>query len=279
MTERPKPYIGVSGVVGKDQQKQIENLFAQNGLPEENRRLFHGIKAVHKTQYLDVENKYGPEWYPVGEGSFRDNCTPSAFLGNTACIAQVYLDIDHVQDSDYRTEFVKRIFERGQYLNGLQFDMLPWETDGNMLRFLDDIKSARPDLMLMLQCHGNAMNLLGPKVAADKLGAYAAALDYILFDSSEGRGIRMDPESLEPFVDEAYSSKYLDGTGIAIAGGLDGITIRESMPNIVAKYPDISWDAEGRLHPINTAGNRPLDMSLVDEYFAASKNVLQKYRH
>lgn len=276
MTERPKPYIGVSGVVGVEQQRTIEEQFIQQGLPDRGRRLFHGIKAVHKTQYLDIENKYGPEWYPVGEDSFRYNCSPSLDTNEVACIAQVYLDPEYIEDADYRTEFVQRILKRGQYLNGLQFDMLPWDSNDSMQRFLEDIKSARPDIMVLLQCHGNAMRLLGPKGATNKLGAYANVLDYVLFDSSEGRGIRMSPKSLEPFIYEAHSSSYLDHIGLAVAGGLDELAVREFMPPIVGKYPNISWDAEGRLHPVNAAGKRPLDMSLVDSYFASSSEVLHR---
>lgn len=275
MTERPKPYIGVSGVVGVEQQRTIEEQFIQQGLPDRGRRLFHGIKAVHKTQYLDIENKYGPEWYPVGENSFRNNCSPSLDTNEVACIAQVYLDPEYIEDADYRTEFVQRILKRGQYLNGLQFDMLPWDSNDSMQRFLEDIKSARPDIMVLLQCHGNAMKLLGPKGATKKLGAYANVLDYVLFDSSEGRGIRMSPESLEPFIYEAYSSSCLGRIGLAIAGGLDEPAVREFMPPIVGNYPDISWDAEGRLHPVNTADKRPLNIKLVNEYFASSSKVLQ----
>ena len=66
MTEIKKSYVGVSGVTSPDTERELESINLKSGLAEKGRLLALGVKAVHKTQYLDIENKYGTEWYPVG---------------------------------------------------------------------------------------------------------------------------------------------------------------------------------------------------------------------
>lgn len=276
MIERPQPYVGVSGVVSLEQQTEIIDTFHESELPNYGRRLLLGVKAVHKTQYLDIENKYGPEWYPVGEEAFANAVAPSPDTTKSANIAQVYLDTDHVGDPAYRDAFSRRIMERGaSWLNGVQFDMLPWHDDAAMLPFLEQLKSEY-DTQLLLQCHSEAMETLGPREVVRRLGRYAHILDYILFDASHGKGVRLNTEALRPFVDEAYSSGKLESVGIAAAGGLNAMVVRDDLPELVNKYPDLSWDAEGQLHPVNTQGRRPLDRQAVREYFDASATVLKE---
>ncbi len=52
MTERPKPYVGISGVVNPVQQIELRG-FAGD-LQRSGRQLALGVKAVHKTQWLDI---------------------------------------------------------------------------------------------------------------------------------------------------------------------------------------------------------------------------------
>lgn len=241
------------------------------------RLLALGVKAVHKTQWLDIENKYGDVWYPVGEEAFRRALqAPERVMG----VAQVYIDSGFVDDIRYREAFVRRILDRGRrWLGGVQFDMLPWHTDPAMLGFL--LKARRMDYAphsVLLQCHAPAMEVLGPRETAKRLGDYAlsGAIDYVLFDASHGKGKRLDVERLKPYLDEAYGSGELVGVGFGIAGGLDGRVVREDLPALVAAYPDLSWDAEGRLHPECGDSSRPLDMSGVLDYLLASAEVIRR---
>jgi hypothetical protein len=273
--ERPQPYIGVSGVVTPEQQEQLEYLADSAGLWEGGRVLALGVKATHKTQFLDVENKYGPEWYPVGEPGFSEALRPKGNEeGRTIGVAQTYLDVNYVSDPDYREAFTARLAERGQpWLQAIQFDMLPWHNDITTLGFLEKVKEDY-DIRIFLQCHKAAMDEQGPRGVIRRLGHFSAAIDYLLFDSSHGTGRRLDTEGLGHFLEQAYSSHELATTGMAIAGGLDARTVREALPAVVEEYPDISWDAEGRLHPVNHEGKRPLDIGLVREYLQASADIL-----
>jgi hypothetical protein len=274
-SERPKPYVGISGVISSEQQSFYGDIFRDCGLEDAGRRLALGIKAVHKTQFLDVENKYGRAWYPVGETAFRGAVEQSPDSQRMINIAQVYLDIEHVGDADYRNSFTKRIFHRGEeWLNGIQFDILPWHSDKDIAPFLEQLKESHPDQLVLLQCHGEAMGQLGPKEAIRQLGAVASSIDYVLFDASHGTGTRLDVAKLQSYLDEGYESDSLSNIGLAVAGGLNAAVIRDDLPELLSTYPQTSWDAEGQLHPINDKGERPLDEKVVRNYLNASRDVL-----
>jgi hypothetical protein len=274
MNERLKqPYVGVSGVVSSEIQASLEDIAAESGLHEKGRLLALGVKAVHKTQFLDIENKYGKEWYPVGEEAFNNALRHDNPNTNTIAVAQAYLDIEHVDSEEYREKFLGRIVERGQpWLQAIQFDMLPWHANRETLKFLERVKEQ--DVEVFLQAHKNAMDELGPDGVVRQLGHYAHIIDYLLFDSSHGTGQRLDTAALRPFVAEAYDKLNLSQTGIALAGGLHGTVVREDLPELVAQFPNLSWDAEGQLHPTNQDGKRPLDLAVVEDYLRASSEIL-----
>lgn len=274
MVEKLKqPYVGVSGVISPEIQCTLEHLAKEAGLYNSGRLLALGVKAVHKTQFLDIENKYGMEWYPVGNDAFHQALRHDHLNPNTIAVAQTYFDTQHVDSTDYRRQFLKRIVDRGQpWLQAIQFDMLPWHNNTDMLNFLEEVK--KTGLEIFLQAHKNAMEELGPQGVVKKLRFYPELVDYLLFDSSHGTGKRLDVQAFEPFVAEAHAGLDLSQTGIAIAGGLNGVIVRQDLPELVANYPNISWDAEGQLHPLNEEGKRPLDLHVAQDYLWASSEVL-----
>ena len=271
MSELVKPYIGVSGVVSREQELRLINAFEASGLSE-TRVLALGIKAVHNTQFIDRENKYGRDWYPVGEKEFThpvNNMTDTTFG-----VAQIYLDPDYLDSKTYRDEFMNRIATRGRFwLEAFQFDMLPWHQDDTLFEFINSMKQ-RYDKKIILQCHENAMMTLGPDNLAAVLDEHAELLDYILLDTSHGKGRPLDPSYLRPFLDACYESLPLDRLGVGVAGGLDAKLILSELSELAAEFPDLSWDAEGKLHPARHDGTRPLDMQVAEEYFEASARVL-----
>jgi hypothetical protein len=274
--ERPDQYIGVSGVVSPAQQDEIESFAELLNLDRSYIRLALGVKAVHKTQFLDVTNSYGTEWYPVGEVPFANALRQRDEDGLSMGIAQTYFDPEHVDNPGYRTYFSDRIFRRGErWIDGIQFDLLPWHEKPEMLSFLTQLK-AKYGKKILLQCHNDAMEALGPRVAARRLEEYADVVDYVLFDASHGTGARLNTDALLPFLDEVYAKPELETTGFAIAGGLDAEVVEASLPTVLAEFPDISWDAEGRLHPINERNVRPLDMGMVRDYLKMSRDVLER---
>ena len=287
MAERDKlPYVGLSGVSGALQQRSVELLWDTLRTPE--RRLLLGVKAVHNTQWLDRPNKYGTSWYPVGAQAFSEALLPK---GESYGVAQMYLDPATIaENSDYPREFVDRVMERGRrWLNGIQFDMLPYdETEpGQWRELFEHIHHHKLDVIL--QCHKRAMQA-GPEGAVEQIKTLGK-VDYILFDASHGKGVEMDPEALLPFLDLAHRDRTLaaNHTSFGVAGGLSEARVRRHLPRIVSEFPDTSWDAEGQLHPApvrsvnhdtgeeiwSIASKGALNTGLAWQYMQASVDVIK----
>lgn len=271
MIERAKPYIGVSGVGSTNTQQQIIERFESTNLCKK-RTLLLGVKALHKSQWLDQPWTRDPEWDIVGRHAFQTVLNKDRRALN---IAQAYFDQACVGEKWYREAFLERIYARGaSWIDGIQFDSLPWHNNADLLRFLHETKEQYPDTLVLLQCHEQSMQRYSPNQLVQKLGAYAAALDYVLFDASHGKGIRLDVERLSPYIEEAFGSSALDHVGVALAGGLCDTVVREELPSLVERFPELSWDAEGKLHPRNATGGMPLSLDTTMGYFEASRKVL-----
>jgi hypothetical protein len=249
-SERQKPYVGISGVVSPDQQSYYEEVFDDARLGSV-RKLLLGVKAVHSTQWCDMPNKYGSNWYPVGADDFYHALWPKYVSnGDEMGVAQMYLDPTMIaQDPMYPRQFVDRVIERGeQWLTHIQFDMLPFHepASGKWYELIEHIRNN--GIGVIVQCHQPAM-ALGISSALAALRRLPP-LDYVLFDASHGTGKRLDTEGLLPFLQAAYSDTDLmaQRTNFGIAGGLCGAIVDEDIPRVISSFPDISWDAEGRLH-------------------------------
>lgn len=269
---RNSPYVGVSGVVNPEQQAELHE-YAANFLNNRvDTMLFLGAKAVHKTQWLDVENKYGSAWYPVGEQSFSDLMTP----GSDAT-AQMYLEPEVLAaDPRYGTEFIRRIKRRGRnWLNIVQFDLLPFQQGPEALGYLIHEAKRQQDLQeyqVIVQCHAAAMSE-GPKAALEKLKRLSPdEIDWVLFDASHGKGLELNPDALKPFLEAAFSDNDMAHVGIGVAGGLDAGVVERRLPSLLAEFPQISWDAEGRLHQ---TADGSLDMAAARAYLQASADVIE----
>ncbi len=263
MTGNNAPYVGVSGVVGVGQQLALEREHVLSGLAA-HRLLLLGAKATHKTQWLDVPNKYGAAWFPVGERAFSRALNDTG--AGTLRVAQVYLEEAFVSDSGYRDAFTERLLARGaRWLNGVQFDMLPWHTADWAGRYLRDLRSS--GLTVLVQCHSPAMSELGSRVR-EAASASADGIDHVLFDASHGRGLGMNPAVLAEFLEAAATQDGLAGCGLAVAGGLDPGAVHGQLPEPPGSYPSLSWDAEGKLHPF-ADGSRPLSLTEATGYLLA----------
>jgi hypothetical protein len=277
MTERVKqePYVGVSGVVGPEQHRALAHLAETTDLIH-HRQLLIGIKAVHKTQWLDIDNKYGRQWYPVGDELTRVlDPAPDTFN-----VAQMYLDPKTtIADPDYDRAFTEKVIIRaGAQLDGVQYDMLPYHEAPSA--FTDLVKTVKQHgKQLIIQCHGPAMSV-GADTAIEDLKRLSPEIDFVLFDASHGTGTQMNPDTLKHFLEVAYAdADFSDyGTQVGIAGGLHGNNLRSMLSGILREFPDISWDAEGKLHhSIQDGGNGRLTKDKVQPYLSASVRLLDHH--
>lgn len=273
MTERPTPYVGVSGVVNPEQQAKLHEIWDTIGV---RRVLALGVKATHKTQWDDIENKYGAAWYPVGDAIAG---AMSAERTDELRVAQVCLDTPTASrpgGREYEKAFIDRLLARtGDMLNAIQFDMLPWDSQAKTGLFAH-IKEARPDMTILVQANKHQMAAHGPKELVRRLNWYDVRgekyIDRVLFDASHGTGERLDVGNLEQFVREAIAETEF---GVGIAGGLHGPIIREELAGILARYPGrLSFDAEGQLHK-NPDGSTGLNMAAAEDYLRAAGDVLK----
>ncbi len=287
-TERPKPYIGVSGVtryknvqpsglvVNEPRQLFVEAYADRAGIKDTDRRLALGVKAMHVTQFQDRVSKKGRDWQPVGAEEFGEALAPKEKYPNTMGVAQMYLDVNHVMNSEYRKVFMRRVMARGSlWLTDVQFDVLPWHTNNDMPDFIEKFKNDYPETGIILQAPLRFIDELGVDEAFDKLGDYEGLADYILFDGSLGKGLPIDVDVMDDLLYRAYSSAKLDSMNFAVAGGLDADEVRSKLPYLLLEYPDISWDSEGKLHPLNNVGTRPLQLDTTREYIDASVEVIK----
>lgn len=275
MSERSAPYVGVSGVVSQEQQRRLIDITSMSGL-NRRRRLLLGVKATHKTQYLDTANKYGTEWYPVGEGAFTDALSDDTL--STYNVAQLYLEPESIKtDVRYPNEFIRKVAKRGAtVLDALQFDMLPYHENPKLWSHtIDNVRFL--DMGIIMQSHAAAMSK-GPKKAIEDLVRVSdySGLDFVLFDASHGTGKEMDVDALKQFLEAGYNDPDLEarGTNFGIAGGLDEDAVEIQLPSLLRDFPEVSWDAEGRLH--DRIGDGRLDLKKTRDYLFASSRVLSE---
>lgn len=265
----PVPYVGVSGVVSPEQQRWIHE--AAQPIIDSGRQLLLGVKAVHTTHWLEEPNTYGPEHYPVGDDI---TTSMSKLQDGEMGVAQVYLDLKEARlkgEKGYEEDFIEKLLGRNSaWLSGIQFDMLPWHKDdySDLLQLIKDANSTPHDVLL--QCYGKIMNQHSPAQIKELLKQYEGLADYVLLDASHGQGKRLDVEQLKPYIDELYG---VDGIGLGIAGGLDAQIVAQELPALLADYPDLSFDAEGRLRLPET-GTYRLDQPTTAQYLQAAAKVI-----
>lgn len=262
----PVPYVGVSGVVAPEQQQWVHE--AAEPILEKGRKLLLGVKAVHKTHWLEQENKYGPYHYPVGSSI---TTSLSRLSEGEMGVAQVYLDLKQAAidgEQRYEERFVEKLLGRNaSWLTGIQFDMLPWHQH-DYTQLLQMIKDR--DHEVLLQCYGKIMEQHSPSDVKELLKKYSGLVDYVLLDASHGQGKRLDVEQLQPFIAELSA---IDGVGLGIAGGLNAKVVLQELPALLAQYPDLSFDAEGNLRlPEN--GESALDRNTTTQYLQAAAQVI-----
>lgn len=261
-----KPYVGVSGIVSRDQADVIYNT-AEQFMPR--RRLLLGVKAVHKTQWCDIENKYGPEWYPVGR-NIREVADEYKQPGEF-WVVQNYLDIEEADErsiKDYERRFVRNIIARtGIWADGMQFDLLPWHKHDYRQLFAD-IK--QQDLEVLVECQGPIMTEYSATQVGEVLDRYEGLIDHVLFDASHGTGKEMDTDALRPFIEQATERDWL---GVGVAGGLNPERVSQHIEPLLEEFPDLSFDAEGQLH-VNDDGSRGLNINQTRAYLKAAAEAL-----
>lgn len=291
-------YVGVSGVSNHAQQEVIGEIARENGINNGIADLLIGVKATEKTQWLDMPNKYGADWYPVGD-AFETAFEKIIDLYDHEATSKVYFMQPAIQmffgslasDMGLSKEFTERVLQRSskwtRYAHdgaeaarvALQLDRFPWMSPRTN-EYLEWLIESRLANEIILQCYGDYMQSFHPYEVARRLGQVGEmglTPLRVLFDASHGTGRQMDPESLRPFIGGVVDSRSSEGVEVVVAGGLCGDNLEKFIPPLIDEFGMLSWDAEGRLHDGNERSGGGFIEKELRKYLAASAEILRVY--
>lgn len=244
-----KPYIGITDFMNPDQVRQMLEVFAKAGAEKLGRRLMVGVMMSYKTL-----NGLATKWtaaFPPKE-SIRDifGIHPLAF--NTLHYAD-YDTIDVAKSIEFATTF------GGPNMHAIQLDMI-WPDPTIVKNYRDN----HPWTQVIVQGNAKAMAAVdnNPDAFAARLKTYGDAVDYVLLDKSMGKGLGMDTAGLLPFARAIV--ERIPGMGLAAAGGLGPDTLHLLDP-LIAEFPNLSIDAQGKLRPSGNALD-PIDWDMASRY-------------
>lgn len=235
------PYVGITKFTQFSQVRAMRRVFARYAATPATRALHVGAMMSYKTLH-GIPSKW-TNVFPDKEN-----------------IADIFASADpkiynclHFADYDGLTDFkvlCQAITCGGIHLKALQLDMI-WPDPGWI--WLGTHASRRP-LEVILQIGRRAFYEAGdcPEGVVEKLEDYEDVVHRILLDRSGGEGIGMDARRLLPFA--RAIRKRFPRFGLVVAGGLGPDTMDLAKP-LIEEFPDISIDAQGKLHTWNMAAN------------------------
>lgn len=248
-----RAYIGITDFMTSDQVRQMLEVLRENRQLYWKRRLGVGVMMSWKTLH-DQPTKW-----------------TSAFPKKEA-IADIFVsDADaynvlHYADYDGHPVLENLELVRacgGRHLNAIQLDMI-WPDP----RDIQEFHSRHSEVGIIVQANAKALEAVGddPTALVARLKDYGDSIACVLLDKSMGRGLGMDAASLLPFA-RAIVDK-LPTLAIAAAGGLGPDTLHLADP-LIAEFPGISLDAQGRLRPSGSAMD-PIDWTMAALYLKRS---------
>ena len=261
---RPEPYIGVSGIARYEQHIALFDIAQRERISDLGYFMMIGVQATGKTQVLDIENKRGQNWHPVGD------TIADAAANEDSGLTKPYVHC-YFADAYEMARGIKNVMRRtGHYVRGLQFNGLPWVSK-NFRPTILDFKDQYPYQSVILQAGGITLNNHSPGEVAAELETMP--VDYVLLDPSGGYGREMDLELMRSYVDAIYQRQLTVGVGVS--GGLEAANVERLLGPLLEEYPDLSCDAEGRLRK-GPEGATELDIPAVDAFVRAWKQTVLK---
>jgi hypothetical protein len=253
-----KSYIGITDFTGFEQVAQMLEAF-QRYKPNGSQRVLHvGVMMSYKT-LNGIETKWSKAF-------------PSKEM-----IADIFRQSDeevyyclHYADYDHKTrvaDLARAIEYAGPWVNALQLDM-PWPNPEVVAR---GIHAARRQIEVILQVGKSAIEEANndPSEVVRRLEDYRGVIHRVLLDKSMGQGLGMNASSLLPFA--RAISEHFPALGLGAAGGLGPETMHLVKP-LVAAFPDLSIDAQGKLRPSGNALD-PIDWGMAENYLAKAHEL------
>ena len=249
---KPKPYIGVTGFMSFEETFALECRIP--GMIDSDQHPYTfmcGVLASWKT--LSHQPLGDPKRYPLLEDIHR--IFPVR--------REKRLNLIHYNSREpglHRQ--LSRLQEVCGHVEGFQLN-IAWPDVGELTAWR---QSAPRRTRLVLQVGAGAYILVGtdPKALVARLRGYGAIMTDILFDLSGGRGQPIDLDRARPALSELYAA-FGDSCGIGVAGGL-GPDSLDLIDPLLAEFPSLSFDAEGRLR----TPEDDLDLDKARDYLRAA---------
>jgi len=238
-------YVGVSGFMRQDEVRGALAAF-----PDCGRSLMVGVLVSAKT--LGGQRNRYPNRYPLVED------IAGIFVDDPRCLNLIHYSSDVVPDGG---TLVRLLDLGGPHCHGFQFNVA-WPRIWDLDRLLTYAEKSNRHPRIVLQArYGSGHDVFFLPSEEE----YCDVATDILLDASGGRGLPLDVASAR----EGLREVDWDGVGFGVAGGLCAETVGALAP-LMAEYPALSIDAEGRLR---TAEDH-LDMANVRAYLRASADVI-----
>ncbi len=254
-------YIGITDFDTPEQAQKMLDIFTKLIQGKQSRKLMIGIMSSYKT-LNSIDTKWAKAW-PSNE-RIGDFFKPHPLALNTLH----YADFGRATTSKDLVKAVQFADTQGG-LDALQLDM-PWPDPvmlSEAVRNFAPLKNRQIPIILQVgsvaikQCGGNMADVV--KV----LSPYENIVSHILLDLSGGKGIAMDTNVIRMQI-RAIKDQYGDTFSIAGAGGLGPDTMSLIHP-LLGEFPDLSIDAQGKLHVDNDA-LKPSDPVKQEAYLRAA---------
>jgi hypothetical protein len=154
-------------------------------------------------------------------------------------------------------------------IRAVQLDMT-WPDPGQVAHA---VHTSRKTLEVILQVGTTAFEDAGnePQEIANRLRDYETIISHVLLDRSVGQGIPLEPDVLLPFI--RVIRQEFPALGIVVAGGLGPGTLGALCP-ILAEFPEISIDAQGRLRPSGNSLDR-INWEFAKQYLIGALGLLR----
>jgi hypothetical protein len=251
------PYIGITDFTDFEQVRAMSRIFSAHRPYGSNRVLHIGVMMSYKTLH--------------GIPSRWQNAFPSKEQIASIFSSDKVYNCLHYADYDNRPELWKSLAMAISYggigIHAIQLDMI-WPDPEEIA---NGIHASGKQIEVILQVGKNALDEVGnnPQRVVERLGDYEGIAHRVLLDKSMGKGLGMDADGLVPFARAIRESFPM--LGIGAAGGLGHETIHLVEP-LVAVFPDLSIDAQGRLRPSGNALD-PIDWSMAENYLIKAQQL------
>lgn len=251
------PYIGITDFLNFEQVQEMYRVFSAHRPQESNRILHVGVMMSYKTLH-NVPSRWQNAFPP------KDRIA-SIFSSDEVYNCLHYADYDN--NPNLWKSLATAISYGGIGIHALQLDMI-WPDPSEIA---NGVHTSRKQIEVILQISKNALEEVGndPQRVVKRLGDYEGVIHRVLLDKSMGKGLGMDADGLIPFA-RAIRENF-PALGIGAAGGLGPETIQLVEP-LVAAFPDLSIDAQGRLRPSGNALD-PIDWNMAGKYLIKANQL------